>query len=188
MALLNYRNIAGLCILLLVVASCGRVGAGFGSIGGKLFGAAPATVSADNMTPQNATAGTPPPAQQIWAPLPQKRGWFRGGNKKAAQGEVNKFIWTAALEVLNFLPVQSANPYSGVIETGYGTPPGGGRAYRATIMVQGGTLDAGSLRVILRARSGAISAATTTAIENAILSRARLLSATRTGNTGNTGT
>ena len=56
--------------------------------------------------------------------------------------KVNKYIWNASLDVLNFLPIQSVDPFSGVIVTGYGTPPGGGRSYRATIYVQDPALDA----------------------------------------------
>ena len=67
--------------------------------------------------------------------------------------EVNKYIWQASLEVLNFLPIQSVDPFSGVIVTGYGTPPGGGRAYRATIYVQDPALDARSLKVSLVSKS-----------------------------------
>ncbi len=89
--------------------------------------------------------------------------------------EVNKYIWNASLDVLNFLPIQSVDPFSGVIVTGYGTPPGGGRAYRATIYVQDPALDARSLNVALATRSGPASAETTRAIEDAILSRARQL-------------
>lgn len=89
--------------------------------------------------------------------------------------EVNKYIWNAALDVLNFLPIQSVDPFSGVIVTGYGTPPGGGRAYRATIYVQDPALDARSLNVALATRSGPASAATTRAVEDAILTRARQL-------------
>lgn len=42
--------------------------------------------------------------------------------------EVNKYLWAASLDVLSFMPVQNADPFSGVIQFGYGTPPGGGRA------------------------------------------------------------
>ena len=68
--------------------------------------------------------------------------------------EVNKYLWNAALDVLNFLPIESADPFSGVIVTGYGTPPGGGRAYRATIYVQDPALDARALKLALATRSG----------------------------------
>ena len=68
--------------------------------------------------------------------------------------EVNKYLWNASLDVLNFLPIQSADPFSGVIVTGYGTPPGGGRAYRATIYVRDPALEARSLNVALATRAG----------------------------------
>ncbi|WP_372887501.1 DUF3576 domain-containing protein [Shimia sp.] len=89
---------------------------------------------------------------------------------------VNKYIWNASLEVLDFLPVQSVDPFSGVIVTGYGVPPGGGRAYRATVFVRDPALDARSLHVAMQTRGGgAVSAATVKAIEDAILTRARQL-------------
>lgn len=90
--------------------------------------------------------------------------------------EVNKYIWQASLEVLNFLPIESVDPFTGVIVTGYGTPPGGGRSYRATIYVQDPALDARSLKVALQGSGGAsVSPETVRAIEDAILTRARQL-------------
>lgn len=90
-------------------------------------------------------------------------------------GEVNKYIWNAALEVLDFLPVETVDPFSGVITTGYGTPPGGGQAYRATILINDPALDARSLNLALLTRSGPVSASTVRAVEDAILTRARQL-------------
>lgn len=89
--------------------------------------------------------------------------------------EVNRYLWNASLEVLNFLPIESVDPFSGVIVTGYGTPPGGGRAYRAVIHVTDPALDARSLKVAMATRSGAVSNATVRAVEDAILTRARQL-------------
>ena len=89
---------------------------------------------------------------------------------------VNRFLWSASLEVLNFLPIQTVDPYTGVIVTGYGTPPGGGRAYRATVLIDDPALDARSLSVALQTRGGRpVSKATVRAVEDAILSRAREL-------------
>ena len=89
---------------------------------------------------------------------------------------VNRFIWNASLEVLNFLPVESVDPFTGVIVMGYGTPPGGNRAYRATVYVKDPALEARSLIVALQGKNGrAVSASTQRAIEDAILSRARQL-------------
>ncbi|UZD90926.1 DUF3576 domain-containing protein [Cognatishimia activa] len=90
--------------------------------------------------------------------------------------KVNKYIWAASLEVLDFLPVESVDPFSGVIVTGFGTPPGGGRSYRATILVRDPALDARSLHVALQTRGGrAVSDSTVRAVEDAILARARQL-------------
>ncbi|MFT3690588.1 DUF3576 domain-containing protein [Paenirhodobacter sp.] len=88
---------------------------------------------------------------------------------------VNKYLWNASLEVLNFLPVQSVDPFSGLIVTGYGTPPGGGRAYRASIHITDPALDARSLKVALETKGGAVSPETVKAVEDAILTRARQL-------------
>lgn len=88
---------------------------------------------------------------------------------------VNRYLWAASLDVLSFLPVQSADPFTGVISTGFGTPPGGSNAYRATVQVTDPALDARSLRVALQSRSGPVSLETQRAIEDAILSRARQL-------------
>ena len=37
---------------------------------------------------------------------------------------VNKYIWVATLEVLNFLPIISADPFTGIISFGLGKVPG----------------------------------------------------------------
>lgn len=89
--------------------------------------------------------------------------------------EVNKYIWNATLDVMDFMPIQAADPFSGVIVYGFGTPPGSGRAYRATIYIQDPALDARSLRVALASRSGPAPTETVRAIEDAILTRARQL-------------
>ena len=97
---------------------------------------------------------------------------FRGGE---AGVKVNRFLWTASLQVLDFLPIQSADPFTGVISTGFGTPPGGGRAYRATILISDPALDARSLNVSLSSQNGPVDADTRRAVEDAILTRARQL-------------
>ncbi len=89
--------------------------------------------------------------------------------------EVNKYLWTAAQDVLSFLPIESVDPFSGVIVMGYGTPPGSNRAYRATVYVRDPALDARSLNVAIRTRSGPASRETVRAVEDAILTRARQL-------------
>ncbi|MBT8455480.1 MAG: DUF3576 domain-containing protein [Rhodobacteraceae bacterium] len=87
--------------------------------------------------------------------------------------EVNKYIWNASLDILDFMPVEAADPFSGVIVFGFGTPPGSNRAYRATVYVQDPALDARSLRIALVSRSGPAPLETIRAVEDAILTRAR---------------
>ncbi|QMU58393.1 MAG: DUF3576 domain-containing protein [Boseongicola sp.] len=89
--------------------------------------------------------------------------------------EVNKYLWNASFDILNFLPIQTADPFSGVIVTGYGTPPGGRTAYRATIFIRDPALEARSLNLALATRSGPASTETVRAVEDAILTRARQL-------------
>ncbi|PQO24802.1 DUF3576 domain-containing protein [Rhodobacteraceae bacterium WD3A24] len=89
--------------------------------------------------------------------------------------EVNRYIWNAALEVLDFLPVEQVDPFTGVFVTGYGTPPGGGTPYRATVHVTDPALDARALNVAVMTRSGPAGAETQRAVEDAILTRARQL-------------
>ncbi len=89
--------------------------------------------------------------------------------------EVNKYLWNAALDVLDFLPVEAADPFSGIIVFGYGTPPGGGRAYKATVYISDPALDARALRVAIYTRSGPASTEVVRAVEDAILTRARQL-------------
>ena len=118
-----------------------------------------------------------PPA--IEARQREKRGtiWdlFSNSDDPNVTVEVNKYIWNAALDVLNFLPIEAADPFSGILVTGYGTPPGGGRAYRATVYVQDPALDARSLNLSLQTRRGPASRETVQAVEDAILTRARQL-------------
>lgn len=100
---------------------------------------------------------------------------FRSGGVDETTVKVNKYLWAASLEVLDFLPVKSVDPFTGVIVTDFGTPPGGSRAYRATVLIDDPALDARSLNVSLQTRNGPASAPAIRAVENAILSRARQL-------------
>ena len=100
---------------------------------------------------------------------------FGGGPDANVTVAVNRYIWNAALDVLDFMPVEAADPFSGVIVLGYGTPPGSSRAYRATVYIRDPALDARSLNVSVQTRGGPASLETVRAIEDAILTRARQL-------------
>ncbi|MDB5665504.1 DUF3576 domain-containing protein [Cypionkella sp.] len=101
---------------------------------------------------------------------------FRKSDNPNTTVEVNKYLWKASLDVLNFLPIESVDPFTGVIVTGYGTPPGGGRSVRATIYVQDPALDARSLKIAMQGSGGSsVSPETIRAVEDAIMTRARQL-------------
>jgi len=87
--------------------------------------------------------------------------------------KVNRYIWQASLEVLDFMPVETIDPFSGIIVMGYGIPPGGKTAYRATVHVSEPALDARTLRIALATKNGPADAKTMRALEDAVLSRAR---------------
>lgn len=94
---------------------------------------------------------------------------------------VNRYLWAASIDVLNFLPIESVDPFTGVIVYGFGRPPGGSTAYRGTVYITDPALDARSLNVALSTQSGPVAAETQRAIEDAILSRARQI---RSGDSG----
>ena len=89
--------------------------------------------------------------------------------------KVNRYIWQASLEILDFMPIELIDPFSGIIVMGFGTPPGGSIKYRATVYVSEPALDARTLRVALSTHTGPAPAETMRALEDAILSRARQL-------------
>ena len=98
---------------------------------------------------------------------------FKSGGNEI--GSVNKYLWQASIEVLNFLPINSADPFSGIIVFGKGKAPGSSQSYDATVYVSDPALDARSLSVTVRSSNGTISSEAKREIELAILSRARQL-------------
>ncbi|MBN2759831.1 MAG: DUF3576 domain-containing protein [Rhodobacteraceae bacterium] len=148
----------------LALAGCGG-GFGFGNF---LSGGERSRAAAAEMHQQERIAEGTDGDSTIWD-------LFSNNQPPSVTVEVNKYLWNASLEVLDFLPVQSVDPFSGVIVTGYGTPPGGGRAYRAAILVNDPALDARSLNVAIMTRNGPASRDTIRAVEDAILTRARQL-------------
>lgn len=108
------------------------------------------------------------PRETIWS-------LFRDKEDPTTTVRVNKYIWNATFEVLDFLPVETVDPFTGVIVTGWGEAPGSNKSYKATILVSDPALDVRALRVSLMTRSGPADPATVTAVEDAILTRARQL-------------
>lgn len=162
--------------VMLSLAGCGGLSSSGSGLFGRKSNLPPTEAQISNRAAADAQRdaiakieGKDKPRSTIWD-------LFSNADNPNTTVEVNKYIWNASLDVLNFLPIESVDPFTGVIVTGYGTPPGGGRAYRATIYVQDPALDARSLRIAMQSRGGApVSTETIRAIEDAILTRARQL-------------
>ena len=155
----SVQNVAGrmaaVVLLSLTVSGCG----GFSLFGGGA---------------EDGEAESPPPVRQE-----EERNsilnLFNANDDPNTTLEVNKYLWNASFDVLDFLPIQSADPFTGIIVTGFGTPPGGGTSYRATIFIRDPALEARSLNIALATRSGPVPTETVRAVEDAILTRARQL-------------
>ena len=169
--------------LILALAGCGGGGGGLGGLFGRGGPSAPMTpeeqTRIENLNEAMSREERGERARGF-TPLTERRNvlgdLFRARSEADVGTNVNRYLWNASLDALSFLPVETVDPFTGVIATGYGTPPGGGRAYRATIYISNPALDARSLKVAIQSRGGGpVSAATVRAVEDAILTRAREL-------------
>ena len=96
---------------------------------------------------------------------------------------VNKFLWQATLDTLQFLPLASTDPFTGVIATDWGASPSQpGERFKVTAYMVRPALAASSLKVAVyrevRSEAGvwvpaAVDPTTPRKIEDAILTRAR---------------
>lgn len=103
----------------------------------------------------------------------------------AAAIGVNAYLWRATLETLAFMPLQSADPYGGVVITDwYANPEKPAERFKATVYILDSRLRADGLNVTVfkQVSDGAggwspspTAEQTSTDIENAILTRARQL-------------
>ena len=104
---------------------------------------------------------------------------------------VNGFLWRASLDTVSFLPLSSADPFGGVIITDWYAPPESpSERFKVTVYILGRELRSDGVRVAvfrqkrdqsrewLDANAGDN---TSTSLENAILTKARKLRASRTG-------
>lgn len=113
------------------------------------------------------------------------RGKARSVTKVAAPSMgVNSFLWRASLETLNFMPIESADPFGGVIVTDwYANPEAPDERFKANVYILDSNLRADALKtsIFKQVRSGngwsdaAVDADTGRQIENAILTQAREL-------------
>jgi Domain of unknown function (DUF3576) len=99
--------------------------------------------------------------------------------------EVNRFLWQASLDTLSFLPLEGADPFSGLIVTDWGRVPGDGTPYRVSVLITEPALDARSLRVAAFRQQGGrsvpVAEQENRRIEDAILTRARQIRIAESG-------
>lgn len=98
-------------------------------------------------------------------------------------GQVNKYLWTASLETMNFMPLDAVDPQAGVILTDwFASAQVPNERFRTNVLILGNTLRADALRVRVfkqvQTSSGSwvdapINPNTEREVENAILTRAR---------------
>lgn len=100
-------------------------------------------------------------------------------------GAVNQHLWRASLDTLAFLPLNTTDPFTGVIATDWAsTPDAPEERFKVTAYVKGTALAANTLKVAvfreIRDPAGAwttaaVSGATARQLEDAILVKARQL-------------
>jgi hypothetical protein len=108
-----------------------------------------------------------------------------GGGPAGSALPVNKHLWRASLETLEFLPLESTDPFSGVIATDWATPEASpSERFKVTVYVSDPELRARSLRVAVHRQvrddsgewmSAEVNPATPRRLEDAILTKARQL-------------
>lgn len=96
---------------------------------------------------------------------------------------VNRFLWQASLQTLDFMPLASTDPFTGVIATDWSTPPGSaGERVKVTVYVLNPELAASALKVAVfrevRSEEGvwtpaSVNPDTPRQLEDAILTKAR---------------
>jgi Domain of unknown function (DUF3576) len=106
-----------------------------------------------------------------------------GGNSRVTLG-VNSYLWHASLDTLSFMPLQSADPFGGVIISDwYVSPTAPDERLKVTIYISDRVLRADGLKVVVfrqtRTATGWADAAaspdTAHKLEDSILTRAREL-------------
>lgn len=105
-----------------------------------------------------------------------------GGKGKSSTDviTVNSYLWRAALDTVNFMPLSTVDPFGGVILTDwYSSPDTPGERYKLNIFVMGSQLRSDGIKVsMFKQRDGknvAVDDKTNRDIEDAILTRARQL-------------
>lgn len=131
------------------------------------------------------------PAAQTASPAPQRDGGILGifGGPAPAQAAseigVNSYLWRASLDTLSFMPIENADQIGGVITTDWWADPSLPTEWmKVQVFILDTRLRGDGLRVQVFRRTGPnaaqaqaapVDADTSVQLENAILTRARIL-------------
>ena len=105
------------------------------------------------------------------------------GKQQAGIG-VNAYLWRASLDTISFMPLKSADPYGGVINSDwYANPELPDERFKTTVYILDTRLRADGVKVAVQKeilvngnwQTASVDDGTGAALENAILSRAREL-------------
>lgn len=105
------------------------------------------------------------------------------GKQQAGIG-VNAYLWRASLDTLSFMPLKSADPYGGIINSDwYANPELPDERFKTTVYILDTRLRADGVKVAVQKeilsngvwQTATVDGGTGAALENAILSRAREL-------------
>ncbi|ADM09019.1 hypothetical protein PB2503_04722 [Parvularcula bermudensis HTCC2503] len=107
-----------------------------------------------------------------------------GADSGDVAASVNRYLWRASLDTIDFMPLANADPMAGIITTDwYGNPQTPTERFKTNVYILDTALRADALRVSVFRQmlteqgwvDAPINPATSREIENAILSRAREL-------------
>jgi len=144
---------------------------------------APTTVEAP--PPVATPASQPATTQTAQAPGGSVFDWFGPGSpsEKKTGVAVNRHLWRASLDTLSFAPMETADPFGGVIKTGWYLPNPNERM-RVAVYILDSRLRADALRVSVFKEvkkptgdwvDGTVDPETVTKLENLILNKARTI-------------
>jgi hypothetical protein len=137
---------------------------------------APTTVEAPPAPVVTQTAQSATPGGSVFD-------WFGPGSpaEKKTGVAVNRHLWRASLDALSFAPMEQADPFGGIIKTGWYTPTPNERM-RIAVYILDSRLRADALRVSVFKEvkkptgdwvDGTVDPETITKLENLILNKAR---------------
>ena len=137
---------------------------------------APTTVEAPPAPVVTQTAQSATPGGSVFD-------WFGPGSPadKRTGVAVNRHLWRASLDALSFAPMEQADPFGGIIKTGWYTPTPNERM-RVAVYILDSRLRADALRVSVFKEvkkptgdwvDGTVDPETVTKLENLILNKAR---------------